>query len=155
MTRQQKPLFGEARQNARLKCTNKKLRNTTIPEHKLHTQIFLSASRIIFFHPDYTVGFGVAPNHALRLVGCTTGGESHPALKILFDFDRIISRPSGLVNRERGEAAAKKRRGAPPPAELSSGGNRSGRRCFPPVLGLFTETGAFVRSPRQGGKKGS
>ena len=37
----------------------------------------------IFFHPDYTVGFGVSPNHALRLVGCTTGRESHPALKIL------------------------------------------------------------------------
>ena len=28
-------------------------------------------------------GFGVSPNHALRLVGCTTGRESHPALKIL------------------------------------------------------------------------
>ena len=37
----------------------------------------------IFFHPDFTVGFGVSPNHALRLVGCTTGRESHPALKIL------------------------------------------------------------------------
>ena len=37
----------------------------------------------IFFHPDCTVGFGVSPNHALRLVGCTTGRESHPALKIL------------------------------------------------------------------------
>jgi hypothetical protein len=36
----------------------------------------------IFFHPDYTVGFGIAPNHALRLVGCTTGRELHPALKI-------------------------------------------------------------------------
>ena len=29
------------------------------------------------------VGFGITPNHALRLVGYTTGGESHPALKIL------------------------------------------------------------------------
>ena len=37
----------------------------------------------IFFHPDCTVGFGISPNHALRLVGCTTGRESHPALKIL------------------------------------------------------------------------
>ena len=37
----------------------------------------------IFFHPDCTVGFGITPNHALRLVGCTTGRESHPALKIL------------------------------------------------------------------------
>jgi len=24
----------------------------------------------IFFHPDFTVGFGIAPNRALRLVGC-------------------------------------------------------------------------------------
>lgn len=40
---------------------------------------------IIFFHPDYTVGFGITPNHALRLVGYTTGGELHPALKILFN----------------------------------------------------------------------
>ena len=37
----------------------------------------------IFFHPDFTVGLGISPNHALRLVGCTTGRESHPALKIL------------------------------------------------------------------------
>ena len=40
----------------------------------------------IFFHPDYTVGFGITPNHALRLVGYTTGRESHPALKIIFYF---------------------------------------------------------------------
>jgi len=39
---------------------------------------------IIFFHPDFTVGFGVSPNHALRLVGYTTGRESHPALKISY-----------------------------------------------------------------------
>jgi len=38
-----------------------------------------------FFHPDYTVGLGISPNHALRLVGFTTGGESHPALKNLFN----------------------------------------------------------------------
>ncbi len=37
-----------------------------------------------FFHPDYTVGFGITPNHALRLVGFTTGGEFHSALKIYF-----------------------------------------------------------------------
>jgi len=36
-----------------------------------------------FFHPDFTVGLGISPNHALRLVGFTTGGESHPALKNL------------------------------------------------------------------------
>ena len=39
---------------------------------------------MIFFHPDYTVGFGISPNHTVRLVGCTTGGDLHPALKILF-----------------------------------------------------------------------
>ena len=40
----------------------------------------------IFFHPDYTVGFGIAPNHALRLADCTADREFHPALKILFTF---------------------------------------------------------------------
>ena len=39
---------------------------------------------LIFFPPDYTVGFGIPPNHALRLAGCTAGRESHPAPKILF-----------------------------------------------------------------------
>ena len=43
---------------------------------------------VIFFHPDYTVGFGITPNHALRLVGCTTGGELHPALKIFIQLRR-------------------------------------------------------------------
>ena len=36
--------------------------------------------------PDYTVGFGVSPNHALRLVGCTTGRDLHPALKIFYSI---------------------------------------------------------------------
>ena len=40
----------------------------------------------IFFHPDFTVGLGISPNHALRLVGYTTGRELHPALKILFNL---------------------------------------------------------------------
>ena len=48
----------------------------------LHSFIQKINCTIIFFHPDCTVGFGVSPNHALRLVGCTTGRESHPALKI-------------------------------------------------------------------------
>ena len=30
---------------------------------------------------DYTVGLGISPNHTLRLVGYTTGRESHPALR--------------------------------------------------------------------------
>ena len=52
----------------------------------------------IFFHPDCTVGFGVSPNHALRLVGYTTGRESHPALKIYPIFTRQSIRPlSGFV----------------------------------------------------------
>ena len=50
--------------------------------------LFLRSS--IFFHPDYTVGFGVSPNHALRLVGCTTGRDFHPALKILFIYETSI-----------------------------------------------------------------
>lgn len=44
------------------------------------------ASFRIFFHPDCTVGFGIAPNHALRLVGFTTGRELHPALKTCHVF---------------------------------------------------------------------
>lgn len=42
----------------------------------------------IFFHPDYTVGFGIAPNHAFRLVGFTTGEDSNLALKTLFIFQK-------------------------------------------------------------------
>ena len=44
---------------------------------------FKNAHHLFFFHPDYTVGFGIAPNHALRLVGFTTGGEFRSALKTL------------------------------------------------------------------------
>ena len=43
----------------------------------------------IFFHPDYTVGFGVTPNHALRLVGYTTGRDLHPALKIFMNLKSV------------------------------------------------------------------
>ena len=36
-----------------------------------------------------TVGFGISPNQPqaqdLRVVGCTTGGDFHPALKIMFN----------------------------------------------------------------------
>ena len=46
----------------------------------------------IFFHPDYTVGFGITPNQ-LSLVDFTTGGESHPAPKIviLYIYYVIVS----------------------------------------------------------------
>ena len=42
----------------------------------------------IFFHPDYTVGFGVSPNQRTRkpscpVADCTASGEFHPALKTL------------------------------------------------------------------------
>ena len=50
----------------------------------------------IFFHPDYTVGLGISPNHALRLVGFTTGGESHPALKILIQLRQVYVEGAGL-----------------------------------------------------------
>ena len=39
---------------------------------------------LIFFHPDYTVGFGITPNPALsRSRTVTADRELHPALKIL------------------------------------------------------------------------
>ena len=47
---------------------------------------------VLFFHPDYTVGLGISPNHTLRLVGYTTGRESHPALKILFSWFSYYNR---------------------------------------------------------------
>ena len=59
------------------KCQN-------IPEQSFYTQKHTILYHIIFFHPDCTVGLGITPNHALRLVGYTTGRELHPALKILF-----------------------------------------------------------------------
>jgi len=45
----------------------------------------------IFFHPDCTVGPGIAPGHALRLadssntlrIAYTAGRELHPALKMV------------------------------------------------------------------------
>jgi hypothetical protein len=46
----------------------------------------------IFFHPDYTVGPGITPGHAFRLVGYTTGGEFHPALKII-----LFNCPDGTI----------------------------------------------------------
>ena len=37
----------------------------------------------VFFHPDYTVGFGVAPNQRNALADFTAGRGSHPALKTI------------------------------------------------------------------------
>jgi hypothetical protein len=50
----------------------------------------------IFFHPDCTVGLGISPNPALRLVGYTTGGELHPALKILIQLKKVYAHESSL-----------------------------------------------------------
>ena len=46
-------------------------------------QVYCLRSFCIFFHPDYTVGFGVTPNHTSRFAGFTAGRKFHPALKIL------------------------------------------------------------------------
>ena len=81
-----------------------KLRNVkTIQSHLfLHRTIYCHILRIlIFFHPDYTVGFGVTPNHALRLVGYTTGREFDPALKIYFiQLLRLIYSFRGNLSRK-------------------------------------------------------
>ncbi len=44
------------------------------------------AVRFIFFHPDFTVGFGISPNQPIRLAGYTAGRESHPAPKIISGY---------------------------------------------------------------------
>ena len=75
---------------------NKKLWNDIIPEQITYTQESISLRYTIFFHPDCTVGLGISPNHALRLVGFTTGGESHPALKILIQLRLVYTIDSRL-----------------------------------------------------------
>ena len=48
---------------------------------------FSPATLSLLSHPDYTVGFGISPNHASLRAGYTAGGESHPApSKYLFTF---------------------------------------------------------------------
>ena len=44
----------------------------------------------MFFHPDYTVGSGITPDHASRPAGFTAGRESHPALKISFFYHNTL-----------------------------------------------------------------
>ena len=65
--------------------------------------------RVTFFYPDYTVGLGITPSHALLesgsllpqiptassrtpelLVGCTTDRELHPAPKVKYFVIVII-----------------------------------------------------------------
>ena len=67
------------------KCSGNKFQSKYFNIHHNHTRVLVFLS-LIFFHPDCTVGFGVPPNHALRLVGYTTGRELHPALKIFYLF---------------------------------------------------------------------
>ena len=71
---------------------NKRSSGIFIPERLSQTRYFqnIRNTRSFFFHPDYTVGFGIAPNHALRLVGFTTGGDSHPALKTLCFLQGVL-----------------------------------------------------------------
>ena len=54
--------------------------NNNNPENREMNPIFRDCCAR-FSHPDYTVGSGISPDHALRLAGCTAGRESHPALK--------------------------------------------------------------------------
>lgn len=46
--------------------------------------------RFNFFHPDFTVGTGISPVHALRLAGFTAGRDLHPALKIVIQLTAFI-----------------------------------------------------------------
>jgi hypothetical protein len=46
--------------------------------------------RFNFFHPDFTVGTGISPVHALRLAGFTAGGEFRPALKHYFVLQNLL-----------------------------------------------------------------
>ena len=75
-----------------LRPGNRKPWNAFTFQGKFHGRRGLLGSCVhtIFFHPDYTVGFGITPNHALRLVGCTTGRESHPALKNSYFFYKFM-----------------------------------------------------------------
>ena len=77
--------------NTRDPCAKKKAPECKrIPEQPPQAPNRAGSALGIFFHPDCTVGFGVSPNHALRLVGCTTGRESHPALKNSYFFYKLM-----------------------------------------------------------------
>jgi hypothetical protein len=45
-----------------------------------------------FFHPDFTVGSGISPDHVRNqsaLAGCTAGRELHPAPKVDIQLMRL------------------------------------------------------------------
>ena len=54
-----------------------KLKNPAFRARKKRARLFAH----IFFHPDCTVGPGIATGLPKRLAGYTAGGEFHPALK--------------------------------------------------------------------------
>ena len=81
-----KNVQGKPKRHKGLLCKKKAPECKRIPEQPPQAQDRTGSALDIFFHPDCTVGFGVSPNHALRLVGCTTGRESHPALKNSYFF---------------------------------------------------------------------
>jgi hypothetical protein len=51
---------------------------------------YCACARSIFFHPDFTVGFGITPNQPIRLAGYTAGRELHPAPKIKSGYSVIL-----------------------------------------------------------------
>ena len=56
-----------------------------------------------FFHPDYTVGFGIAPNRPVaRFAGSTAGEELHLALK--FCAVHTLRIPGAAVKQAQGGA---------------------------------------------------
>ena len=52
--------------------------------------------KVIFFHPDFTVGTGIEPVQ-LSLAGYTAGGELHPALKTQYLFELSVAPCKHLV----------------------------------------------------------
>jgi len=57
----------------------------------------------LFYHPDFTVGFGIAPNQPpKRVADYTAGRESHPAPKnyyiLLWYYNALKRYMQGLFN---------------------------------------------------------
>jgi hypothetical protein len=67
-----------------LPCLLKKIRTLALPRVRNITHIF--------FHPDFTVGIGIAPIHALsRSRTVTAGREFHPAPKTIIQLREYYS----------------------------------------------------------------
>ena len=54
----------------------------------------------IFFHPDFTVGIGIAPIQRIALADFTAGREFHPALKIHLKLSTEYHRGRALSRKE-------------------------------------------------------